>query len=96
MIHLAHQLTFALVQDLKSTELLKSSAGFGFASSNLSNTVAAMLDQAFEELFVPYIEASKYLEKESTCLNELYASYLLRFLTWHVRAKWDKRHREVS
>lgn len=90
VIHLAHQLTFALVQDLKSADLFKSatvlsSSLVSGSNSTLSNTVAAMLDQSFEELFVPYIEAAKYLDKECTCLNELYASYLLRFLTWHVR-----------
>ncbi|KAM0751654.1 Sec10-domain-containing protein [Meredithblackwellia eburnea MCA 4105] len=45
--------------------------------------VSAMLDQAMEELFVPYMEGTRYLEKESKSLTELYAGKLLRFTNWH-------------
>lgn len=44
-----------------------------------------MLDQAMEELFVPYMEGNRYLEKEGKSLTELYAGKLLRFTNWHVR-----------
>lgn len=47
--------------------------------------VSAMLDGAMEELFVPYMEGTRYLEKESKSLTELYAGKLLRFTNWHVR-----------
>lgn len=47
--------------------------------------VSAMLDHAMEELFVPYMEGSRYLEKEGKSLTELYAGKLLRFTNWHVR-----------
>lgn len=46
--------------------------------------VSAMLDQAMEELFVPYMEGNRYLEKEGKSLTELYAGKLLRFTNWHV------------
>jgi hypothetical protein len=46
--------------------------------------VSVMLDQALEELFVPYMEGTRYLEKEGKSLTELYAGYLLRFMNWHV------------
>ena len=45
--------------------------------------VSAMLDGAMEELFVPYMEGARYLEKESKSLTELYAGKLLRFTNWH-------------
>lgn len=81
-------MTFALVQDLKSIDLFKVSSSttllLGTGAPQMSNSVAAMLDSAFEELFVPYLESARYLDKEANTLNELYASYLLRFLTWHV------------
>jgi hypothetical protein len=48
--------------------------------------VSVMLDQTLEELFVPYMEGTRYLDKEGKSLTELYAGYLLRFMNWHVRA----------
>lgn len=51
--------------------------------ANLS-MIGTMLDQVFEELFMPYMEGNRYIEKETKSLNELYASYLLRFMNWHV------------
>jgi hypothetical protein len=46
--------------------------------------VSAMLDQAMDELFVPYMEGTRYLDKEGKSLTELYAGKLLRFTNWHV------------
>lgn len=46
--------------------------------------MSAMLDHAMEELFVPYMEGNRYLEKEGKSLTELYAGKLLRFTNWHV------------
>lgn len=43
-----------------------------------------MLEGAMEELFVHYIEGTKYLEKESKSLGELYSEYLMRFTKVHV------------
>lgn len=43
-----------------------------------------MLEQSTEELFVPYMEGTRYLEKESKSLTELYAGKLIRFTNWHV------------
>ncbi|KAK4049397.1 Exocyst complex component 5 [Microbotryomycetes sp. JL201] len=48
--------------------------------------VSTMLDQVIEELFVPYMEGTRYLDRESKSLTELYAGKLLRFTNWH-RAK---------
>ncbi|KAG8901835.1 Exocyst complex component 5 [Tulasnella sp. 408] len=43
-----------------------------------------MLEGAMEELFVHYIEGTKYLEKESKSLGELYSEYLMRFTKVHL------------
>lgn len=43
-----------------------------------------MLDHAMDELFVPYMEGTRYLEREGKSLTELYAGKLLRFTNWHV------------
>ncbi|BGP13181.1 hypothetical protein JCM10213_000239 [Rhodosporidiobolus nylandii] len=45
--------------------------------------VSQMLDGSMEELFVPYMEGSRYLDKEGKSLTELYAGKLIRFTNWH-------------
>lgn len=50
--------------------------------------VATMLESAMDELFVPYMEGTRYLDKEGKSLTELYAGKLLRFTNWHV----SRRH----
>ncbi|RDX53680.1 exocyst complex protein [Lentinus brumalis] len=62
----------------------------GMPASNASNTATAatistMLETAMEELFVPYTEGQRYLEKESRSLSEMYASYLTKFTRYHER-----------
>lgn len=59
----------------------KGSAGTGAgAGGPLSN----MLDHALEEMFVPWLEGSRYLESESKNLVELYGGLLSRFTRYHV------------
>ncbi|KAE8228278.1 hypothetical protein CF326_g6797 [Tilletia indica] len=48
-----------------------------------SSPLASMLDQAVEELFVPYMESMKYIDRESKNLTELYLAYLTRFVNMH-------------
>ncbi|EIW82063.1 exocyst complex component Sec10 [Coniophora puteana RWD-64-598 SS2] len=55
----------------------------GTAATSLS--VSAMLETAMDELFVPYIEGLKYLERESKSLGELYAGLLADFTRFHGR-----------
>jgi len=43
-----------------------------------------MLENAMEELFVPYNEGAKYIDKECKTLQELYAEHLERFTKYHV------------
>ncbi|GAA5826265.1 hypothetical protein JCM11251_007230 [Rhodosporidiobolus azoricus] len=45
--------------------------------------VSHMLDQSMDELFVPYMEGTRYLDKEGKSLTELYAGKLIRFTNWH-------------
>lgn len=42
-----------------------------------------MLDHSMEELFIPYMEGSRYMDKEGKNLTELYAATLIRFTNWH-------------
>jgi hypothetical protein len=55
-----------------------------------TSALGVMLDQAVEELFVPYMEGVKYLERESRSLTELFAAYLLRFSNYHRAAHHTK------
>ncbi len=50
-----------------------------------------MLDHAMEEMFVPWLEGTRYLESESKNLVELYAGLLSRFSRYHVRQTFFDR-----
>jgi hypothetical protein len=49
-----------------------------------SVAISTMLDASMDELFIPYTEGSRYLEKETKCLAELYMLNLYPFSRWHV------------
>ena len=98
---MVHQQVTQLVEDLKSFELPaviprspidQSDFNFPTNAANAAGgaattvTISAMLDTAMEELFVPYIEGQRYLERESKSLSELYASFLTNFTRYHVRS----------
>ncbi|KAG8931285.1 Exocyst complex component 5 [Tulasnella sp. 419] len=98
ILQIAHIQTSALVEDLvKAYELVFTSSlsrttvlssldsldardGRGMASAL---PIGLMLENAMEELFQPYTEGSKYLERESKNLGELYTGYLARFTKYH-------------
>lgn len=100
ILQLVHVETSTLVDDLKTHELpamvpSKSSVEFRKSPSNrsfniitTSTTVAAMLETAMEELFIPYIEGQKYLDREGKCLTKLYANLLENFSFYHVGRKF--------
>ena len=69
---------------------LQSGPGAAAAAAAGTSALGVMLDQAVEELFVPYMEGFKYLERESRSLTELYAAYLLRFSNYHRAAHHTK------
>ena len=53
----------------------------------ISSQTSMMLDQQLEELFVPYLVGSSYMEREKKNLEELYTSLLFKFVTFHARRK---------
>ena len=99
-LQLVHNQTTTLVEDLKAHELpsmtpSKSSLEVSEFRRVLSGSVAVsgppttsvistMLENAMAELFVPYIEGQKYLDRESKSLGELYAGLLANFTRYHV------------
>ncbi|KAF7798338.1 hypothetical protein EIP86_009559 [Pleurotus ostreatoroseus] len=100
VLQMVHQQVTQLVEDLKSFELPaviprspidQSDFNFPTNAANAAGgaattvTISAMLDTAMEELFVPYIEGQRYLERESKSLSELYASFLTNFTRYHER-----------
>ncbi|GBE80010.1 hypothetical protein SCP_0212120 [Sparassis crispa] len=101
IMQVVHQQTALLVEDLKAYELttvaprtpsdttdfnvtLNGSAST-FGATSVA-TVSTMLETAMEELFVPYTEGQRYLERESRSLGQLYASYLSNFTRYHERS----------
>ena len=72
----------------ETTEFRKSSVGTttlaSGSGSGTSAAVSTMLETAMDELFVPYIEGSRYLERESRSLGALYAHLLSNFTRYHV------------
>ena len=50
-----------------------------------SPQIAIILDQQFDDLFVPYFIGSLYIEREKRSLEELYSSLLFKFTIFHVR-----------
>ncbi|ORY27739.1 exocyst complex component Sec10-domain-containing protein [Naematelia encephala] len=85
ILHLTHSLCSALVEDLKSYDLQLSApmASTTKGSAPSAGPLAGMLDQAMEEMFVPWLEGTRYLETESKNLVELYAGLLSRFTRYH-------------
>ena len=50
-----------------------------------SPQIAIILDQQFDDLFVPYFVGTSYIEREKRSLEELYSSLLFKFTIFHVR-----------
>ncbi|MCJ1352339.1 MAG: Exocyst complex component 5 [Icmadophila ericetorum] len=70
----------SLVDDLKSHGLTEH-------PEPLSAQTALVLDQQFDDLFVPYFVGSSYLEREKKNLEELYSSLLFKFTIFHSRRR---------
>lgn len=91
MLKVSHAQTTALVEALKSYDLSQmasrsAEANRAALSAGQSSSVAisTMLDSSMDELFIPYMEGSRYLDKETKCLAELYMLNLYPFSRWHV------------
>lgn len=50
----------------------------------ISSQTSLVLDQQFDDLFVPYFVGSSYIEREKRSLEELYSSLLFKFTIFHV------------
>lgn len=50
----------------------------------VSSQTTIILDQQFDDLFVPYFVGSSYIEREKRSLEELYSSLLFKFTIFHV------------
>jgi hypothetical protein len=100
VLQLTHAQTSLLVEDLKGYDVPSAtpkspSQNIGFsrslagassatASGAGSTVISSILETAMEELFVPYTEGQRYLERESKNLAELYSGYLSAFARYHV------------
>ncbi|KAI5119514.1 hypothetical protein M0805_002450 [Coniferiporia weirii] len=59
-------------------------------ASLVTVSLSSMLETSMEELFVPYTEGTRYLEKESKSLSELYMDHLSRFTRYHEKTNKGK------
>ena len=66
-----------LIDDLKSHGLTEH-------PEPASPQITIILDQQFDDLFVPYFVGSSYIEREKRSLEELYSSLLFKFTIFHV------------
>ena len=67
-----------LIDDLKAHGLTEH-------PESVSPQITILLDQQFDDLFVPYFVGSSYIEREKRSLEELYSSLLFKFTIYHVR-----------
>lgn len=68
----------ALVDDLKAVNYK------GILGVESLGAISATLDQNLDDLFVPYLENSRYIEREVKSLQELYSSLLYKYNGFHV------------
>ncbi|KAA6409885.1 MAG: exocyst complex component Sec10 [Lasallia pustulata] len=69
-----------LIEDLKAHGLTEH-------PESVSSQTSLILDQQFDDLFVPYFVGSSYIEKEKRSLEELYSSLLFKFTIFHSRRR---------
>ncbi|KAL8714980.1 MAG: hypothetical protein Q9225_006455 [Loekoesia sp. 1 TL-2023] len=69
-----------LIDDLKMHGLTES-------PEPVSPQIMLVLDQQFDDLFVPYFAGSSYIEREKRNLEELYSSLLFKFTIFHSRRR---------
>lgn len=68
-----------LIDDLKAHGLTEH-------PETVSPQITIILDQQFDDLFVPYFAGSSYIEREKRSLEELYSSLSFKFTLFHVWA----------
>jgi hypothetical protein len=107
VLQLVHFQASALVEDLKAhelphmsprtpyeaTEFRRSLAGSApVTGTTPSAAISTMLETAMEELFVPYTEGQRYMERESKSLVTLYGNLLGNFARYHVRTSLSSKN----
>ncbi|KAI0284271.1 exocyst complex component Sec10 [Russula aff. rugulosa BPL654] len=101
VLQLIHSQTSVLIDDLKSYDVPSSTPRSPVQNIGLSRpltgppaaapggagstAISSILETAMEELFVPYTEGQRYLERESKNVTELYSGYLSAFTRYHER-----------
>src|SRR6266508_3691212 len=99
ILQLVHFQASTLVEDLKAhemphmtprtpyeaTEFRRALQGSAPLTGTASASISAMLETAMEELFVPYTEGQRYMERENKSLVSLYGGLLHNFANYHVR-----------
>lgn len=80
ILHSSRTYINSLVEDLKSHGLTEH-------PEPCSAQIAQTLDQQLEELFVPYLVGSSYIDREKRNLDELYNSLLFKFTLYHSKRK---------
>jgi exocyst complex component 5 len=68
----------SLVDDLKGIKYKSIQAVESMSS------ITGTLDHNLDELFVPYLENSRYIDREIKSLQELYSSFLYKYNGFHV------------
>lgn len=82
VLHLTHAMCVSLVEDLKGYEGTLS-VGPAKLTEAGAGPLAAMLEQALDEIYVPWLEGPRYLDGEGKNLVELYGGLLSRFTRYH-------------
>ncbi|KAF8742465.1 hypothetical protein AX14_004331 [Amanita brunnescens Koide BX004] len=104
ILQLVHLQLSALVEDLKvyelphvsprtpleATEFRRTLTGSANVTPMNVNAISAMLETSMAELFVPYTEGQRYLERECKNVAFLYADVLADFTRYHERAQKSK------
>ncbi|KAG0304479.1 Exocyst complex component 5 [Dissophora globulifera] len=98
-LHSIHEQTVLLVEDLKKCEdTLKIGINTNVKGSNVSVTtqpLAQTLDRCLDDLFVPYLEGDRYMEKELLSLSEIYDSMLAKFTAYQLQRRGGNRFRAI-
>lgn len=79
-LHASRAYINGLVEDLKSHGLTEHPDACSAATT-------LVLEQQIDELFVPYLIGSSYIDRERRSLDELYSSLLFKFTIYHSRRK---------
>ncbi|KAF4510546.1 hypothetical protein G6O67_002424 [Ophiocordyceps sinensis] len=79
-LHSSRSYISSLIEDLKTHGLTEN-------PEPCSAQIAQALDQQMDELFVPYLVGTTYMEREKKSLEEMYSSLLFRFTIYHSRRK---------